>query len=172
MGRPIKDITGQRFGRLTVLKLSHISSDREAMWNCVCDCGNSFTTSGRRLRRGWTKSCGCLAKEKVIERSISHGKYGTRLYNIWQGMKDRCNNTNNQAYKHYGGRGIKVCDEWKDNFQAFYEWAMANGYIDNLSIDRIDVDGNYEPSNCRWATAKEQANNTRRNKNYGKRNCL
>lgn len=176
-----KDLTGRRFGRLTVIEYSHIENSR-TYWKCVCDCGNITTIQGHLLSTGKTKSCGCLNREKAAERmrnlgkrhwknglaearktenhgNYVHGKSNTRLYTIWTGMKQRCFNPNNRAYIDYGGRGITVCDEWKNDFQAFYDWAIKNGYADNLSIDRKDVNGNYEPSNCRWATDTEQQNN-------------
>lgn len=161
-----KDITGQKFGRLTVLELDTNSKEKAAKWICKCECGAIISTRGSSLRSGHTKSCGCFHLEDLIARKIraTHGKEGTRIYRIWQGVKNRCLNQNEPAYKKYGGRGITVCEEWKNNFQAFYNWAMESGYQDNLTIDRINNDGNYEPSNCRWTTAKIQANNRRSNR--------
>lgn len=176
-----QDIIGKRFGRLTVIEYSHTENNR-TYWKCRCDCGNIVIRRRKELSAGNTKSCGCLNRERAAEhmrevgkkywkngliearKAENHGNYvhgqrNTRLYTIWIGMKQRCFNPNSRAYKYYGNRGIVVCDEWKDNFQAFYDWAMNNGYADNLSIDRKDVNGNYEPSNCRWATEIEQQNN-------------
>lgn len=125
----------------------------------------------QHLMNNSIKSCGCLHKEIMS----THGKHDTRLYRIWVAMKQRCNNPNNESYKYYGERGIKVCDEWRKDFMVFYNWAMNNGYNDNLTIDRINVDGNYEPANCRWITYQEQARNTRKTKNItinGETHCL
>lgn len=158
-----KDLTGQKFGRLTVLSRSepHISKGGFVMvqWNCQCECGKICTVKSQSLTTGKTRSCGCLARELTSKRSRTHNKRHTRLYNIWMNIKGRCCNKNNQKYYCYGARNITICDEWKDNFETFYEWSMNNGYADDLSIDRINNDGNYEPSNCRWTTNIEQANN-------------
>jgi hypothetical protein len=155
MGKFI-DITGVRFGRLVVTGI--YCGGKTSKWNCRCDCGKTTIVSSQNLRRGRIKSCGCYNSELTIARNTKHGQSNTRVYKIWKGMKKRCYNQNSEKYPAYGGRGITICPEWHD-FVTFRNWALSNGYGDNLSIDRIDVNINYEPSNCRWSTAKEQANN-------------
>lgn len=160
------DLTGMRFGKLRALfRLPKGKAGKQAAWHCLCDCGNEVNVLSYNLRSGHTKSCGCVHDERMKQglRS-SHGLIKSRLYSIWENMKSRCYNPNTNNYKYYGARGISICPEWKDDFQIFYDWAMANGYSDELSIDRIDVDGNYEPSNCRWADDITQANNKRCNR--------
>ena len=159
-----KDLTGQRFGRLIVIKRVENDKLGKAQWLCQCDCGNKKEVSTQSLKSGKVQSCGCLHKEMLINRLTTHGKTKTRIYRIWSRMKASCSNPNVIGYKNYGGRGITVCCEWRNNFMSFYNWAIANGYSDELTIDRIDVNGNYEPSNCKWSTKKEQANNMRTNK--------
>lgn len=156
----LEDLTGKRFGKLLVLQRAE-NRGKHTMWKCKCDCGKSTITGASELKRGTTKSCGCL---KFESRNSTHGLTKTRLYRIWSKMKDRCLNKNNPAYKWYGERGICICQEWLDDFVNFYNWSMSNGYKEGLSIDRIDVNGNYEPSNCRWIPLKEQPLNTRTTK--------
>lgn len=153
------DLTGERFGRLVVLRQVD-SANSMSRYECLCDCGNKTIVYGNNLRRGYTQSCGCYRHECEKVNTRTHGREPRRIYRIWSGMLNRCNNPNNGRYKHYGGRGITVCGEWHD-FTAFRDWALSHGYREDLSIDRINNDGNYEPDNCRWATAKEQAQNKR-----------
>lgn len=163
-----KDLTGQKFGRLTVLKLAYKkpknnNKGTRCYWLCQCECGNTKNVLTEALKSGHTKSCGCLGKEQRLKSNTTHNLSNTRLHCIWLGMKNRCYCKDNKRYIRYGGRGISICNEWKNDFLSFYNWAITNGYNDNLTIDRIDVNGNYEPDNCRWTTQKQQARNTRRN---------
>lgn len=160
-----KDLTGRNFTRLTVIKKYGLNKHNKITWLCRCECGTEKVVLGASLMNGKTKSCGCLQKEKVIEKNYSHGKSYTRLYRIWRNMKSRCTVINNPDYKNYGGRGISICNEWIDDFQSFYNWAISNGYSDVLSIDRINVNKGYSPQNCRWSTDKDQARNKRNNVN-------
>lgn len=157
------DMIGKKIGRLTVVERAENTKQGTTQWKCICECGNEVVILGSNLRQGRTKSCGCYQKECAKKRITTHGETKTRLFTVWQKIKDRCYNENHKSYKDYGGRGISMCDSWKDSFEAFRDWAIENGYSDDLTIDRIDVDGNYEPSNCRWVTQKEQQNNRTNN---------
>lgn len=161
------NLTGEKFGRLTVIEEAGRAQNGSTLWKCRCDCGKRVITETRLLRSGNTKSCGCLKIDKVRERTIkrntTHGERHTRLYRIWAHMVWRCENPNCAMYEHYGGRGIRVCEEWRTSFESFSSWAKNNGYNDTLSIDRIDVNGDYEPLNCRWISIVEQQGNKRNN---------
>lgn len=160
----MKDHTGERFGKLTVLRFSRKQKGRY-YWICKCDCGNEKEVCIIDLKAGNTRSCGCIRREnptRIKIRNLSK----TRLHKIYTNMKNRCLNKNEERYKDYGGRGIKICDEWLvkyDGFLSFYEWALNNGYTENLTLDRIDNNGNYCPENCRWIDTKEQSRNKRTN---------
>lgn len=166
------DLLNQRYGKLTVIEFIR-KEGRYVYWKCKCDCGNYKIVKGEDLRRKHTLSCGCLKHKSPP--NTTHNMSKTRLYIIWQDMKKRCSNPNLYEYKNYGGRGITVCHEWKSSFIDFRDWALENGYRDDLTIDRIDVNGNYEPDNCRWITKKEQNYNRRNNRIFeynGKRQTV
>lgn len=156
------ELAGKKFGRLTVLEFACVDKHGHSKWKCRCDCGAETTVKGIHLTSGNTTSCGKHA------RSMKHGLRNTRLYHVWLSMKDRCFNERCQYFKNYGGRGITVCDSWKESFEAFHSWAMENGYNPDAkrgdcTLDRINVDGNYCPENCRWVDMYVQ-NNNRQNK--------
>ena len=161
----VDDLSGKRFGRLTVLGLDHMNWNSISYWLCKCDCGNEVIVARHNLLRGTTKSCGCYSSEMSRDRLTKHGMTGQRLYTIWRGMRRRCIDENDNHYDRYGGRGINVCHEWND-FETFHDWAMHNGYEPGLTIDREDNDGNYCPENCRWVTAMAQANNRSSNRRF------
>lgn len=165
------DLKGQRFGRLTVLERIGTRSGC-ALWRCLCDCGKLVNIPSRSLRSGNTKSCGCLHSAELIMRNKKNAKHNhsdDRLYGVWHAMKQRCYNKHRKDYQNYGERGIKVCEEWKNDFTNFRKWALENGYdchaqYMTCTIDRINVNKDYSPTNCRFVDAKIQANNRRKRK--------
>ena len=162
----VKNLAGMRFGKLEVLERveDHVTKGgyKKVVWKCRCDCGNIKNVLADSLKSGNTKACGCESRSG-LEKRTTHGKSRSRLYRIWQGMRNRCNSRTNKYYGNYGGRGISVCKDWNNSFENFYKWAISHGYEENLTLDRIDNDGNYEPGNCQWKDRFYQMNHTRRN---------
>lgn len=164
------DITGLRSGKIVAIAPTDMRKNGKVVWLCACDCGNTTYATSNDIKMKYICSCGCSPRKK-------HGMSGTKLHSVWKAMHQRCENANNKDFKNYGARGISVCKEWSgtDGFNHFYKWAIANGYGPNMSIDRIDVNGNYEAKNCRWATKAEQDRNRRNTINLtacGKTMCL
>lgn len=164
-----KDLTGQIFGKLTVIRRNGKDSRRNAIWECQCECGNIINVRSNSLLTGHTSTCGCTRKDNLLKANYKHGdgvhRKRSRLYSIWSAMKSRCENEKSESYKWYGAKGVRVCDSWQD-YKIFKEWALANGYDEKAkqwecTIDRINPYGNYEPNNCRWVSMKVQNNNKR-----------
>ena len=167
MANQLIDMTGERYGKLVVIARSPVNNKQnKPLWVCKCDCGKYTTTTRRRLINGQTKSCGCYRRELSKEQHTTHGMKRTRLYRIWTGIKDRCLNPNSKYWNKYGGRGITVCEDWSSDFVKFHDWSLANGYQDDLTIDRIDNDKGYSPDNCRWTSYLVQENNRGNNIRY------
>lgn len=172
------NLTGMKYGRLSVKEIDYRENYR-TYWKCLCECGKTCIVEGGNLRSGRQKSCGCIVSERgremLIQMNTKHGLYDTRIYGIRRNMLQRCYNPKAKRYEFYGGKGVTVCEEWKRDFMSFYRWALENGYQEDLTLDRIDVNGNYEPSNCRWVTLKEQNQNTSRSMKvdyFGSQMCL
>ncbi len=163
------DLSGKRFGMLFVVDKAYLRTSpngkTDMLWHCKCDCGNEKDVLERSLIYAGTKSCGCLQKKHIQELRRRHGETGTRLYQAWENMRARCNRKSSREYENYGGRGIRVCDEWQNNYESFRDWALDNGYSDNLTLDRKNVNGNYCPENCRWISNQLQQYNKRTNRN-------
>lgn len=169
------NLQGRKFGRLTVLRDSGKRQKYSVMWACLCLCGRLKEVRQDHLKSKRIRSCGCIKKEqasihlkKIMEKNkekhhsrYKHGGTGTKLHNIWRAIKARCFNANTNRYKYFGGRGITICSEWKDNYKAFKFWAILSGYRDGLTIDRIDSNGNYKPENCQWMTKSDHSKKTR-----------
>lgn len=164
----LNDLTGKQFGRLTVIERApdavSPSGRHRVKWLCQCECGNTREVYTDNLLRGRTVSCGCNAREKAQHREGNHHESRTKLYGVWCAMKRRCLNSSVPEFKYYGGRGITVCDDWMSSWESFRDWAYNSGYKEGLTLERINVNGNYEPSNCCWITGIAQANNRRSNR--------
>lgn len=164
MNPNVVNMTGMSFGRLTVIERAENDKLGNAKWLCKCDCGKTTVVLGRSLREGKTRSCGCMlseaSKERMTKLLTKHGMSASKLYRVYMSMIERCEKPSCSEFHRYGGRGIMVCDEWKNNRNSFFKWALSNGYKEGLQIDRINNDGNYEPSNCRWVLPIDNARNT------------
>ena len=162
----VENLIGKRFGRLVVISRAPNGRNWHSRWNCICDCGNQCIVSASHLKNGHTQSCGCYHIEQIKEKNTKHGYFGSAIYLEHNAMKKRCYNSNHNEYHIYGGRGITMYEPWQKSFQAYYDYVskLPNFGKEGYTLNRIDNDGNYEPNNVEWATPKEQANNTRRNR--------